>query len=298
VRLHDNEFTIEPELVQHLLATQMPDLASRSLERFESSGTVNEVFRLGADLAVRLPKTPDFAGGPQREARWMPVMAKSLPIHVPTYERLGTPTAEYPSHWSVLEWIEGVTASESTIGNLDQVATELGEFVVALRGVATDGAPKGGSYRAFGLSKVEAGFRKWVAELPDDIDQSHVIKTWQMCTSVGPWGGKPSWLHADLRGDNMIAKDGLLVAVIDWEGCTVGDPSADHLAGWWLFDSESRESFRTASRADKETWFRAMGWALYMSVAAIPYYTETNPAFASQARHALNAVLEDRAEHG
>jgi aminoglycoside phosphotransferase (APT) family kinase protein len=95
----------------------------------------------------------------------------------------------------------------------------------------------------------------------------------------------------------MIARDGRLAAVIDWEGCTVGDPSADHLAAWWLFDAESREAFRTASRADKETWLRAMGWALFMSVAAIPCYATTNPAFASQARHALNEILEDQSDH-
>ncbi len=298
MRLHDNEFTIDIDLVQHLLVTQMPDLADRPLVQFDSSGTVNAVFRLGTDLVVRLPRTPDFASGPEREARWMPVMAEALPIHVPNHERLGTPTAEYQSHWSVLEWIEGVPATESTIADLGQAATELGEFVVALRGVATDGAPEGGNYRAFGLSKVDADFRMWVAELPEDIDQSRVIETWRLCTSAGRWDGQPSWLHSDLKGDNMIARDGSLVAVIDWEGCTVGDPSADHLAAWWLFDADSRETFRTAARADRDTWFRAMGWALFMSVAAIPYYTGTNPAFASQARQALQAILEDQADHG
>jgi aminoglycoside phosphotransferase (APT) family kinase protein len=108
---------------------------------------------------------------------------------------------------------------------------------------------------------------------------------------------RPSWVHTDLRGDNLIAEHGRLAAVIDWEGCTVGDPSADHLAAWWLFDGASRETFRIASGAGKDTWLRAMGWTLFMSVAAIPYYTETNPTFAGQARLALDEVFDDYAEH-
>jgi hypothetical protein len=43
-------------------------------------------------------------------------------------------------------------------------------------------------------------------------------------------------------------------------------------------------------------WFRAMGWALFMSVAAIPYYVETNPAFVRQAIRALHEIINDYAE--
>jgi aminoglycoside phosphotransferase (APT) family kinase protein len=297
VRLHENEFRIDAGLVQRLLAEQMPDLAGLTLSRLDSSGTVNAVYRLGGELLVRLPRTPDFVYGPSREARWMPVFARSLPIHVPTYHGLGTPSDDYPSHWSVLEWVEGVPADESTIDNLDAAAVVLGEFVIALREVPTDGAPIDGNYRASGLAKVDAAFRDWTERLPVDIDRSGVVDVWDRCLSAGEWERRPAWLHTDLRGDNLIANDGEIVAVIDWEGCTVGDPSADHLAAWWLFDADSRESFRVASQADKNTWYRAMGWALLMSVAAIPYYADTNPAFVRQARRALTEILNDHGEH-
>jgi aminoglycoside phosphotransferase (APT) family kinase protein len=101
------------------------------------------------------------------------------------------------------------------------------------------------------------------------------------------------WFHSDLRGDNLIVHSGRLVAVIDWEGCTVADPSADYLAGWWLFDRDSRETFRSASNADRSDWLRAKGWALHMAVAAIPYYADSNPVFVAQARNALDEILSD-----
>ena len=258
VRLHEDEYDIDVGLVRQLLAEQMPDLAGLAVRRLSSSGTANAVFRLGGDLLVRLPRAPDFIQGPEREARWMPLFTRSLPIHVPTYHRLGTPSDDYPSHWSVLEWIEGALANESTIDNLNRAAEALGEFVVALREVSTQGAPTDGNYRAFGLANVDARFRNWAKELPLDIDRTAVNRVWERCLSVGEWERRPSWLHTDLRGDNLVAAGGQVAAVIDWEGCTVGDPSADHLAAWWLFDADSRDSFRVASRADKDTWFRAM----------------------------------------
>jgi aminoglycoside phosphotransferase (APT) family kinase protein len=192
-----------------------------------------------------------------------------------------------------LGWIEGEAADRSTLQDLHAAASALGEFVVELRRCPTGGAPQDGNYRAFGLANADADMRRWVDELPDDIDSRAVLGVWESCLSVGEWRGPPMWLHSDLRGDNLIANDGRLVAVIDWEGCTVGDPSADYLAAWWLFDGDSRETFSRASHAEQADWLRAKGWALHMAVGAIPYYAETNPTFVVQARAALAEILGD-----
>lgn len=97
-----------------------------------------------------------------------------------------------------------------------------------------------------------------------------MIGVWESCLSAGEWAGPPRWFHSDLRGDNLIAHEGKLVGVIDWEGCTVGDPSTDYLAAWWLFDGDSRETFRSTCNAERSDWQRAKGWALHMAVVAIP----------------------------
>ena len=221
----------------------------------------------------------------------MPAFAPPLPLTVPAHITLGTPTKDYPSHWSVLEWVVGEPADQTTLPDLDTAAVALGEFVAALRHVPTEGAPHDGSYRALGLQRVDGDLRLWVDQPPEDIDRIDVLAVWEECRSAGEWMGPPRWLHSDLRGDNLIARDGELVAVIDWEGCTVGDPSVDYLAAWWLLDRASRESFRIASAASAADWLRAKGWALHMAVAAIPYYRDTNPRFVEQARTALHRVL-------
>ena len=165
---------------------------------------------------------------------------------------------------------------------------------MALQAVSTEDAPEGGNYRGFGLAKVDRSFRTWAARLPSDIDRLAVLARWDTCLTAAPWNGPPTWLHSDLRGDNLIARDGRLVAVIDWEGCTVGDPCSDYLAAWWLFDSDSRRTFRDAVAARPDDWLRAMGWALHMAVLAIPYYAESNPVFVAQARQALGEILGDK----
>lgn len=290
--LHDNEYSVDDKLVRQLLIKQMPEWSDLPLQRLETSGTVNIAYRLGDDMLVRLPRTSDFSAGTEREAQWMPVFAPGLPLRLPRHHALGQPSEAYPSHWSVLEWIEGTTADETTLANLHEAAVALGEFVVALRRVSTDGAPQGGNYRGFGLANMDRDLRYWADRLPEDIDRDAVIGVWESCLSAGEWAGPPTWFHSDLRGDNLIAHEGKLVAVIDWEGCTVGDPSADYLAAWWLFDGDSRETFRSTCNAERSDWQRAKGWALHMAVVAIPYYTDSNPGFVEQARNALNVILD------
>lgn len=163
-----------------------------------------------------------------------------------------------------------------------------------MRELPIDGAPTDGNYRAFGLSRIDRDFRNWLEQAPQGVDRNAVIEVWEECLAAGEWKGPPVWLHSDLRGDNLIARNGELVAVIDWEGCTVGDPAADLLAAWWLFNHpDVRQEFRIASNAQRSEWMRGKGWALHMAIAAIPHYESSNPVFARQARSALSQILND-----
>lgn len=293
MRLHDDEFAISDELVHHLVSSQTPQWAGMGLRRICTSGTVNVLYRLGAELVVRLPRAAPFSGGPEHEARWTPGFSH-LPLAVPEHVWLGEPVPDYPSRWSVLRWIDGDVARRAALRDLPGVAQSLGEFVNALRAVPIDAALAGGSYRAFGLRRKDDDFHRWVQRLPDDIDKRSLLAAWAESLDAGDHEGSGMWLHSDLRGDNLIARDGELVGVIDWEACSVGDPSADLLAAWWLFDHDSRHTLRSVVGADDDEWLRARGWALHMAVAAIPYYSQSNPIFAAQARSALTEVLADR----
>jgi len=287
--LHDGEFRIDDELVAGLIARQMPEWSHLSLRRLDTAGTVNVAYRLGEDMLVRLPRHVDFQDGPLRESRWLPEIAPAVPLEIPEYLALGAPTDEYPSPWSVLGWIDGENAVPSALSDTTGATRRLGEFVLALRGVSTDDAPDGNS-RGRGLASKDSAFRRYLTLFPNNRDRTEILHIWEACLAALEWDGPPTWYHGDLHSGNLLARDGDVVAVIDFEGCGVGDPSSDLIAAWWMFDADSRPIFRDTIQPDEAQWIRGMGWALYMTVAAIPYYTDSNPEFAAMARRALDQI--------
>ena len=137
--------------------------------------------------------------------------------------------------------------------------------------------------------------RHAIDQVADEFDRRRLLAAWEEALAVPPWSGPPIWFHGDLHSGNLLANDGRLSAVIDFEGCSVGDPASDLIAAWWLFDSASRDVFRTAVAVDDDEWLRGRGWALSVALVALLYYVETNPVFAQMARAAISEVLTDRA---
>lgn len=52
IKMHDQEIDIDAELVKHLLNTQFPKWANLPIQKIPSDGTVNAIFRLGAELCI------------------------------------------------------------------------------------------------------------------------------------------------------------------------------------------------------------------------------------------------------
>jgi len=63
------------------------------------------------------------------------------------------------------------------------------------------------------------------------------------------------------------------------------------IAAWSVFGRAGRETFRAALGVDDGTWNRARGFALHQAVLIIPYYAETNPAFAASAKRTVGEIL-------
>ena len=70
-RLHHDEVDIDTALAQRLIAEQLPPYARLPLHRVDSGGTEHAVFRLGDDLALRMPLTPGAVSGLLKEVRWL-----------------------------------------------------------------------------------------------------------------------------------------------------------------------------------------------------------------------------------
>ena len=81
--------------------------------RFAPPGTDNALFRLGADMAVRLPRRPAAGEQARKESRWLPLLAPHLPLDVPVPLALGMPAESYPYPWSVCRWLAGEDAADA-----------------------------------------------------------------------------------------------------------------------------------------------------------------------------------------
>ena len=171
-QMHDNEVATDEALVHRLIATQFPRWASLPVERVRSAGTNNAIYRLGPDLAVRLPRIADAVEQVEFEYEWLPRLAPHSPVAVPEPVALGEPAEGYPWRWAVNGWVDGRIATGDD-GDSRAFATDLGGFVAALRQADTAGARAG--YRSGPLRDRDAYVREWTAAAHGIVDTDAVL---------------------------------------------------------------------------------------------------------------------------
>ena len=290
--MHAGEVDIDADLVRRLLVAQFPDLSERPISEVRSTGTVNAIFRLGDDLYARLPRVRDWADDLANEAHWLPRLAPLLPLAVPEPVAMGRPAAGYPFQWAVYHWFEGRTYAPELVTDEQQAARELAAFVVALRHIQVEGAPRSRRDRPLRLRDDEA--RTAIAALGPGFDQTAVTAAWERALAAPAWAGEPVWTHGDLLPPNLLVRGGQLTAVLDFGNVGVGDPAVDVIPAWSVFGREARGTFRAALGVDDPTWARSRGLARHQSLLIIPYYVETNRGFVEMATRTIDHGLEDR----
>lgn len=279
-------------LVRQLVAGQFPQWCAQPIAPVVSTGTDHDIYRMGSDLVVRLPRRSWASAQGTFEAVWLPRLAPHLPLAIPAPLALGEPAFGYPFRWSVHAWLPGRSV-DTVVVDLDEAAIDLAAFATALRGITTAGAPP----RLFGrrgcpLAEADATVRGAIRDLGDTIDPGAATRSWEESLAADPWSQDDVWVHGDLLAGNLLAVDGRLSAVIDFGGLNVGDPSCDLQAGWAMLEPPTRSRFRTAMAADDETWLRGRGWALCQAVTALAGRWP-DPSVADRARRTLRAVLAD-----
>jgi aminoglycoside phosphotransferase (APT) family kinase protein len=259
------EIDIDDVLVRRLLADQHPDLAALPLT-LVANGWDNAIFRLGGDLAVRLPRRWQGADLVVNEQRWLPELASRLPIPVPVPLRVGLPSDDYPWSWTVVAWFDGDVAADVPLVDPIFEARRLGRFVDALHTPAPADAPVN-PFRGQPLAELRPRVRNSIERLGGSIDANAVTERLDRLTDVADWTGTPVWLHGDLHSANVLVRDGTIRAVIDFGDVTSGDPAVDLAIGWMLFDEAALDVFRaSAGDVDDATWSRAQAWALHFAL--------------------------------
>jgi aminoglycoside phosphotransferase (APT) family kinase protein len=290
--------TIDATLVHRLISSQFPQWKDLSIKPVAHGGHDNRTFHLGDQMLVRMPSAQCYADKVAKEQEWLPFLAPHLSITIPDPIAIGVPGEGYPWNWSIYKWIEGESANalDSAKLNLPLIAKDLAQFLHELHKINTTDVPLVGGphnfYRGASPKIYDAQTRDAITQLLGIIDTDAATAVWDKATS-SEWHRKPVWIHGDLAAGNILIKNGLLTAVIDFGVMGIGDPACDLVIAWTLFKGESREVFQQAVGLDTDTWARARGWALWKALITLAPLEDTMSTEAIKQKHIISELIEE-----
>jgi aminoglycoside phosphotransferase (APT) family kinase protein len=291
-----DRLVIDVPLVRRLVDHQFPQWKRLSILPVAVSGWDNRTFHLGENMLVRLPSAAEYALQVEKEHKWLPKLAPSLPVAIPIPLAMGEPGEGYPWKWSIYRWLEGEPAASAPIADLSNFAVSLAQFLRALQNIDASGGPAPGLhsfYRGGPLSVYDAETRKAIVALTGKIDVDAATEVWKTALATS-WNKTPVWVHGDMSEGNLLVKEGRLSGVIDFGQLAVGDPACDLAITWTFFKGKSRQAFRDHILLDEETWARGRAWTLWKALIVAAGFTNPNNAESGKCWRIIDEVLADR----
>ena len=221
---------------------EVPD--ARPPLRFERlpGGRSNLTYRVrdaaGGDFVLRRPPLHGVLQSAHDMAREHRIIAALAATEVPVPAALGLceDPAVTGAPFYVMAYVDGAVPSDeaTVVAAFDEqaraaAADSLVDALVALHGVDPDAVGLGTLGRREGY--LERQLRRWKRQLEQSrtrelpvLDEVHRRLEAAVPAQVGP----ARVVHGDYRLDNVILSPaGRVLAVLDWELCTLGDPLAD-----------------------------------------------------------------------
>jgi aminoglycoside phosphotransferase (APT) family kinase protein len=305
--MHDDEIELDEVLVRRLLASLSPSYDGLPLRRFAASGSSNALFRLGDDLLVRVPRQPGGTATIEKEQRWLPYVGSAFPVAVPEIVAVGEPGAGYSEKWSVVRFLEGDAPTLPQGGEPPRhgLARDLAAVVTSLRGLEVTpealADPALRWYRGAPLADLDGDMRRLLDECRRvdglQLDVEAAERGWHDALTLpgAHESGEIRWYHGDLLAENLLTRNGRLVAVLDFGALSVGNPAVDLVPAWELLDPAARATFRKAVGVGDAEWTIGRGWALALAIMALPYYWHSMPARCANRLALARSVLDELA---
>lgn len=173
-----------------------------------------------------------------REHRIMSALGPTE-VPVPRTRGLCTDESVNGAPFYVMEYVEGTVvrsqadASSLTLPQRRRAGESLVDVLAGIHAVDVDQVGLGdlakrSEYIARQLHRWGGQFEKSDAQVKGGLDLPGVEKVAKLLAERIPAQVGTAIVHGDYRLDNcMLASDGTVAAVLDWEICTLGDPMAD-----------------------------------------------------------------------
>jgi len=258
------ELPVEP--LRAWLAERLPDLAGDAggapleVEQFPGGfSNLTYLLRLGPrELVLRRPPR----GSDVRSAHDMGREHRILSALHAVYPKAPRPLAECQDStvigapFYVMERVRGVILRdgarlpEGALGpdTMSRLSSALVDGLVELHAVDFAACSLGGLGRPEGYvaRQVSGWTERWAKARTDDVPDVDTAAAW--LSRNQPADGAPALIHNDFKYDNLVLNAGLdrILAVLDWEMATIGDPLLDlgTSLGYWL-DPDDPAGWRT-----------------------------------------------------
>jgi len=288
---------IDIDLARQLVDAQFPQWAGLPLRSLDPAGSDHVIYRLGNELAVRLPRHSGAIGQARKELEWLPRLAPALPLAIPVPLAVGEPGFGYPWPWLVSRWLDGQVATADGLADSAEVAVQLGEFLTALHLFAPAEAIALASRDDLTTTSLEdrdQATRLAIRAVDGVFDVQALTRLWDEALRAPGWDRPPVWVHGDFHTGNLLTTGGRVSAVIDWGGLAIGDPACDLVVAFTLMSGSSRAAFRATLNLDDATWTRGRGWALATGLNAYTSYAAVSPRVAAQTTRQITEALASR----
>jgi aminoglycoside phosphotransferase (APT) family kinase protein len=294
------EVAIDEALVRGLLADQasgIPDAETLPLV-LTAAGWDSEVWRLGEDLAVRLPRRALAAPLVHNEHRSLAIVGPAVEatgIRVPSPVVRGAPGALFPWAWSVVPWIHGSRGLDvdraERAGWAGALAVALGALHVEAPAEFPVNPVRGRPLATRADSFADRLDALRSSRAVDARSAASLATAWAEGAAAPVWVRPPVWIHGDLHPGNLVAEGSRLTGIIDFGDVTGGDPAYDLAVAWLAFEPLGRARFiaSTGDRYDRATWTRARGWAAAVAVLLLGH-SDDDPDYAALGRSALEEI--------
>ncbi|MBT8160343.1 MULTISPECIES: aminoglycoside phosphotransferase family protein [Arthrobacter] len=285
------EVDVTAQLVKALLKEQAPAFSDLPLTLF-ANGWDNVIYRLGDEMAVRMPRREAAAHLVLHEQQYLAGYALRSPVPVPAPIHAGRPSGTYPWPWSVVPWLDGTPAMLALQESRNAAAEDLAAFLLAIHVPAAAGAPVN-PVRGVPLAARSSVVQERLDDSRRYPQGDRLRDIWLRACAAPPWSGPGLWLHGDLHPANVLLQpDGRLAAVIDFGDLGAWDPAVDLAVAWLMFDDGARHRFVAAlgPAVGADDWVRARGWAVALATAMVTF-SDDNPGMAGVGRFAVTQLL-------
>ena len=223
--------SITADAARALVAAQAPEFADLPIGG-HSEGWDCAMFRLGDELAVRLPRTASAVRFLLAETRWVPELGTNWDFPYPEFPFVGEPGEGYPWPWAIVSWLPGEMAVDVPL--LASEGAVLGRALAQVHTLAPAEAPinveqsiplKEREEKT--LVRIDLLSRRGGPE-GERLDAGAALEVWAAAQGLAdPPREEWVWSHADLHGGNVISHAGRFGGIADWGSMAACDPAVD-----------------------------------------------------------------------